>query len=225
MKKPRFSKRFRHACLIVAEQCHGAKGTWAYEAFEYINKSFFSERLPWPHIMWGLTAHGGCLAWSCTDLAKSRPPIVMLHPALLGGGESDNPWGIPRAILGPSYVFDVLLHECIHIHVEYNLGGQDGATSHNCKRWVRQVNRLAPLLGFENIRAGGAKTTRIPDPTLPRTVRGKMRTRVVRATTGNIPFSAVAHFPSSIRIHQGTAFEHYSVQRLPKGVSPLDDLR
>lgn len=135
MKKPRFSKRFRDACWIVAEQCYGRKGTWAYEIFAFLNAAYFAERLPWPHIIWGLTAHGSCTAWASTALDKSRPPIITLHPSLLHGTEKENPWGLPPAWLGPSLAFDTLLHECIHVHIDYNLGGHQGTSSHNCKRW------------------------------------------------------------------------------------------
>lgn len=225
MKKPRFSATFRDSCRIVAEQCHGAKGTWAYDAFAFINDHWFSGRLPWAHIIWGLTPHGGCLAWSSTDMEKSRPPIILLHPSLLGVGVIENPWGVPKSWLGPSYVFDVLIHECIHIHIDYNLGGHKGRSSHDCARWIRQVNRLAPLLGLGKIHAGGTKIMRVPDHSAPKTKRGKVASRVVRATTGDIPFPAVYGFPSSLRRFQGTAANHFIEQTLPPGVPSLKHLR
>ena len=221
MKKRRFSGTFRESCLIVAEHCYGLKGIWAYETFAFINAAYFSDRLPWPHIIWGLTAHGACIAWASTVQDRSRPPVVNLHPSLLGGTERKTPWGVSAKQLGPAYVFDTLLHECIHIHVEHNLGGQDGKTSHNCRRWIRQVNRLAPLLGFDGVKAGLSKPMRVPDPAAPRTVRGKVATRVVRGTTGNIPFGAVAGFPAALRTYFGTAKTHYSRNALPEGAPKL----
>jgi hypothetical protein len=221
MEIRRFSKSFRESCLVVAAHCHGEKGVWAYETFSFINDTYFAGRLPWPHIIWGLTPHGGCVAWSSTARDRSRPPIINLHPSLLGGTEKSDPWGIIPEHLGPAFVFDTLLHECIHIHIDYNLGGHEGATSHNCPRWVRQVNRLAPLLGFKGARAGISKTIRVPDPSAPRTVRGKIATRVVRGTAGNIPFKVAAGFPQSYRRHFGTYHTHYSQNVLPAGAPCL----
>lgn len=221
MKKPKFSKVFRKSCLVVAEQCYGRKGTWAYESFAFINRMYFAERLPWPHIIWGLTAHGSCVAWASTARDKSRPPIITLHPSLLRGTEKENPWGIPPERLGQSLAFDTLLHECIHVHIEYNLGGSTGSTSHNCPRWVRQINRLAPLLGFKGIRFGISKTIRVPNPNAPRTKRGKIATRVVRGCTGNVPFTIGAGFPNSLRSYLGQGDQYYRQQQLPPGAPHL----
>jgi len=222
MKKPRFSSTFRDSCLVVAEQCYGAKGTWAYETFRHINETYFADRLPWPHILWGLTAHGSCIAWASTAGDKSRPPIITLHPSLLRGSEKPDPWDIDRAWLGPSLVFDTLLHECIHVHIDYNLGGHDSrSSSHNCKRWVRQINRLSRLLGFRDIRFGLSKTMRVPDPGAPLTPRRKVATRVVRGCTGNVPFRVGAGFPQSLRCYLHQADSYYRNQQLPPGAPPF----
>lgn len=221
MNKPRFSERFRDSCLVVAEQCYGAKGTWAYETYQFINEVYFSGRLPWPHIIWGLTAHGSCTAWSSTARDKSRPPIITLHPSLLRGSEKENPWEIPGDWLGPSLVFDTVLHECIHVHIEYNLGGSSGPTSHNCKRWVRQANRIASLMGFQGIRFGRSTTARVPIHDAPRTIRGKLPTRVVRRCLGNVPYSAGVGFPQSLRAYLGSAGDHYRGGTLPPGAPKL----
>jgi hypothetical protein len=217
----RFSKSFRESCFVVGWHCYGAKGVWAYHTFAFINAAYFADRLPWPHILWGLTPHGGCVAWASTSPDRSRPPLMNLHPSLLGGTESREPWGISARHLGPAFAFDTLLHESIHIHIEYNLGGHDGRTSHNSPRWIRQVNRLAPLLGFEGVKAGVSKTMRVPDPAAPRTARGKVATRVVRGTVGNIPFAVAAGFPQSYRNYFGTADDYYSRNRLPRGAPQL----
>jgi hypothetical protein len=221
MKKPRFSANFRESCLVVAEQCYGRKGTWAYKSFGFINTVYFAGRFPWPHILWGLTAHGSCTAWASTVRDKSRPPIITLHPSLLQGTEKENPWDIPAAWLGPSLAFDTLLHEAIHVHIDYNLGGHDGQTSHNCKRWARQVNRIASLLAFPHIHFGLSKTVRVPDLDAPRTPLGKRATKVVRRCTGNVPFIVGAGFPESLRSYLGQADEYYSLERLPPGAPAL----
>lgn len=222
MKKAIFSKKFRDSCLFVAQQIHGSKGTWAYQIFDFINDHYFHGRLPVPYILWGLTAHGGCVAWASTVTDRSRPPIITLHPSLLEASDNnEKPWGIPASWLGPSLVFDTLLHECIHVHVGSNLGGPEGRSSHDCKRWVRQVNRLAPLLGFMDVDAGHTKTIRVPVPGGKRGARGKLPTRVVRRTVGNVPFYAVAGFPRAMRVYRSQADEHYSQQRLPVGAPRL----
>lgn len=222
MQFERFSKTFREACYVVADHCYGLKGTWAYDMFAFINANYFADRLPWPHIIWGLTAHGACLAWTSAQPDHSRPPIINLHPSLLGGTEKANPWDLPQNYLGPAYVFDTLLHECIHIHIVHNLGGHDGKTSHNCPRWIRQVNRLAPLVGFDGVKAGISKTVRVPDPSAPLTARGKVATKVVRGTEGNIPFAVAAGFPGSFRAYFGRAAAHYSQNTLPEGAPRLE---
>ena len=101
MKKRRFSQTFRESCLIVAEQVYGRKGVWAYERFVFINDLYFAGRLPWPHILWGLTAHGDCVAWASTARDKSRPPIITLHPSLLRGTEKEEPWEYSRGLARP----------------------------------------------------------------------------------------------------------------------------
>jgi hypothetical protein len=221
MKKPIFSRNFRESCLIVAEQVYGRKGVWAYDSFVFINDEYFAGRLPWAHILWGLTAHGGCIAWASTVRDKSRPPIITLHPSLLQGTEKEQPWNIPADCLGASLAFDTLLHECIHVHIEYNLGGHDGRSSHDCKRWIRQANRIAPLLGFRDIRFGITKTVRVPDYSAPKTVRGKVATRVVRRTTGNVPHRVAAGFPQSLRSFLGKAGGYYRKNSLPPGAPAL----
>jgi len=217
----RFSGTFRASCLLVAEQCYGSKGVWAHHAFDHVNHSYFGGRLPHPHIVWGLTAFGSCFAWASCSREKSRQPVITLHPVLLGSTAEEPPWGIPRRWLGASLVFDVLLHECIHIHIDTRLGGHDGPTSHNCDRWVRQINRLAPLLGMKDVEFGRSKVARVPIEGAPLTVRGKRPTRVARVCTGNVPFTVGAGFPMSLRRFLGTASRHYSKNELPPGVPSL----
>jgi len=109
----------------------------------------------------------------------------------------------------------------MHIHIDYNLGGTDGTTSHNCNRWMRQVNRLAPILGFDGIVAGRTKVKRVPDPSLGMTVTGKVATQVQRVCLGNIPFRAAAVFPAGLRKHFGQAFKYYSKNEMPSGAPKI----
>jgi len=118
---------FTQAAKLIARECYGGLGVFAYQAFEYINATFFDDRLPWPLILWQITAHGKCLGFT-----KSRPeksPVIALHPSLLGGTEKENPWNIDPELLGQCCAYETLLHECIHVSVNYLLGGSTGPTS------------------------------------------------------------------------------------------------
>jgi len=216
-----FSSKFRKSCLVVAAHCYGPKGTWAYHVYDFINANYFANRLPCPHIVWGLTLHGGCVAWASTVSDKSRPPIITLHPSLLGGSEKEDPWHIPPNFLGAALAFDTILHECIHIHITHNLGGQDGPTSHNCRRWIRQVNRIAPLLGFKGIHVGMSKTMRVPVEPPQYTARNKRVTRVVRRCVGSVPFRVGSGFPQAARMYLGQGSQFYTKDQLPAGVPLL----
>lgn len=136
--------------------------------------------------------------------------MIAIHPSVFGGSEKKDPWGVPPAWLGRNFAFDVLLHEMIHLSVEYRLGGRTGPTSHNEPAWIAEVNRLAPLLGFEGIQARKSVTKRVPVEDAAFTKRGKRPTRVVRTTEGNVPFECVAGFPSALRQHRGTAATFYA---------------
>lgn len=188
----------KSACKLLASHYHGEPGRWAYDTFEEINRAYFDNTLPWPLIQWAITPHGGCLG--LTRRIGARPPVITLHPSLLGVSEKRRPWGIDAKYLGYKYAWDVLLHESIHISVRYLLGGADGPTSHNNPQWVAEVNRIAPLIGLEP-RAGSSKSRRVIIEGQT-TKTGRPATRVVRAVEGDCyPFKAVATFPYGIRAH------------------------
>jgi hypothetical protein len=187
------------ATRLVERHFYGKKGAFARQSFDYINAQFFDNRLPWTLIIWTLTAHGHCLAF--TSSGQTTEPIIGLHPSLLGGTESDSPWGFPPELLGYCFAYDSMVHECIHVSVEYLLGGAHGPSSHNCPEWISEVNRIAPLLGFTGIEAGMSKTKRVAVDGTP-TRRGKQPSKVVRVDEGNVPFAlAVAGFPRGLRYY------------------------
>ena len=200
------------ACRLVAETYYGATGVWLCDAFEAINRAYFGDALPYPHLTIEITPHSGCIAWCSSD--PERPPRIAIDPTLFGFRELENPWGLPTDWLGSQLAFDALLHECLHVSVNYLLGGAVGPTSHNNPQWVAEVNRLAPLLGFSGILAGRQVPKRVPIPG-ETTKRGKAKTKVKKVTEGNIPFPAVAAFPHGLRAHLGTAAEHYTAGKLP----------
>jgi hypothetical protein len=211
------ARALEDACRLVAGTFWREKGLWAYEAFEFMNAAYFAGRLPWPCIVWGLTAHGGCLGWTCAR--PEAPPVITLHPSLMGGTEKHNPWGIDAGYLGACFAFDALLHECIHVENCYLQGGSTGPTSHDCDEWLGEVNRIAPLLGLHGVRAAANRVRRV-EVEGPPTRRGKRPTRVVRRSDGNVPHCAVAEFPSGIRWALGMGDAYYRAGR-----SPLDDAK
>jgi hypothetical protein len=177
------------ACHLVAEHYHGKRGRWIYQAFDWINDTLFAGELPCPLLVLGLTAHGGCLGWTQSSIAK--PPTIMLHPSIWGGTEKEDPWGIPPDILGARYALDVLLHESMHVSVNYRLGGPSaGDSSHNNPEWIAEVNRIAPLIGLPGVQAACSAVKR----------EGKKTRRVC---DGNIPLRAAARFPYAVRELRG----------------------
>lgn len=204
------------ACRLIARAANQDLGVWAYQAFDYINATFFDGELPTPFILWTVTEWGGCLG----NTRPSAPAIVRMHPGLLGGqklGPGERPetktvWGIPSRWLGFPLAFDTLVHECIHISVAHRLGGARGTTSHNNPQWIAEVNRIAPLLGLA-ITAGQSKPMRVPlDGHVTKT--GKPATKVVRGSAGTVPFDAVARFPYGVRTHLGQT-SWFTDRRLP----------
>ncbi len=205
----------------IAASRDGAHGVWSYQACDYINATYFDGRLPTPLILWTLTPYAGCIGLT----RFATPPFIALHPGLLSiaddqGGTKDRNWGIPRAWLGVAYAYDVLLHECIHVavHSLHEEGdgcgpGWKGATSHNNPHWLAEVNRLAAPLGLDIV-AGRNKLQRVPIEGKPVGPRGKPPTRVVRTTTGNVSYNAVARFPNGVRTELGLT-DWYTRNALP----------
>lgn len=204
--------RLQAACRLVAETFYGADGLWLCNAFEAINEAYFAGELPYPHLTIEITAHSRCLAWCSSH--PDRPPRMAIHPTVLGFRELENPWGVPTEWLGRAFAFDVLIHECLHASVHYRLGGSTGPTSHNNAGWVSEVNRIAPLLGFEGVEAGRQVAKRVPIEGGGLTKRARKPTAVRKVTEGNVPFLAVATFPLGLRIHRQTATAYYPAGKL-----------
>ena len=201
------------ACKLLANHYYGKPGTFAYEAFDHINATFFSGDLPTPNIQWLLTPYGNCLALTGFIVSKNVPPVVILHSALLGGGPSKDPWGIARKYLGTYYAYETLLHECIHVSVRYLLGGNTGESSHNSPEWVSEVNRIAPMIGLDGINAAMSKPKRVAAES-GFTKTGKPATTVKRVSDGNVPFNAVSTFPYGVREFLGD-LSMYESNELP----------
>jgi hypothetical protein len=116
-------------------------GAWAYDTWARLNAECFGGRLAPIPILWGLTPHGGTLGY-CSVHA------ITLHPSLVNP-RTANPWYCGSK-LGERYAADVLLHEMVHQANHQDGGGRgDGSSSHNCEAWVREVNRISPLIGVD----------------------------------------------------------------------------
>jgi hypothetical protein len=188
----------------VVDHYQDREGRLGYALFTAVHAHFFADELPWPLIIWGLTAHGHCVAF--TRSSETTPPMILLHPSLLGGTEKKDPWGRPPAWLGVLYALDVLIHECMHVAVRYARGPwQGGTSSHNNPLWIAEVNRLAPLLGFPGEVAAMSK---------PRRIKGEGR--LVRdCKDATMPFDVASRFPHALRELRGTAEAYYTAKRLP----------
>lgn len=204
---------------LVADYYNPRFGRWAYRAFDAINATFFEGRLPRPLIQWAITGYSRCLGKTA---ARDRP-IITLHPSIMEPA-TGGPWGVDARWLGPLHAFDVLLHESTHVAQRALHGGMPrGETSHNCPSWILEVNRLAPLLGMEGVRAGLKRPRRLPIPG-EFTETGKPRTRVERVDEGNVPLEAHSRFPYGVREFLGTADAYYRGGAFPCGIA-LDDPR
>ena len=219
----------------MAVQHDGARGMFAYQAFDYCNAMFFNGRLPTPFISWALTPHGHCLGLT----GYASPPYIQLHPGLLAvhththrdGREKTSNWSLPAAWLGPACAFDTVLHECVHVavnclHQRSDGGGSDeegsrctcgpawkAGTSHNNPHWLAEVNRIAPLLGLPVV-AARSTTRRVAIEGGEPGKRGKLPTRVVRTTESSVSFGALARFPRDVRIELGLT-SWYTDNKLP----------
>lgn len=188
------------ACRKIAEHYYGARGLWVSDAFAWINETLFFGELPQPLIVIGLTAHGGCLG--LTSATSKLPPVIMLHPSVWGGTEKPDPWNIDPELLGPRYALDVLIHESIHVSVEYRLGGAHGESSHNNPEWISEINRIAPLIGLDGMQAAMSK---------PKRVKGKVQ----RVCDGNISLDAASKFPREVRKLRGELAYYRDPSPLP----------
>lgn len=198
----------QRAVRLVAKTYYGDEGLWLCQAFDAINRKLFGGTLPQPLITIEMTKWSRCLGWS--QFHEGRPPHIIVHPTLFGIGETNvkPPWGLHQEWMGKRLVFDVLLHECIHIAIRYRLGGYDGPTSHNNEQWVAEVNRICPLIGLKDVNAGRQVPKRVK-------VRGKSETMVKKVDEGNVPFKAIAQFPYGLRLHNKKAKRYYKSGRLP----------
>jgi hypothetical protein len=169
----------------VAEHYYGALGSFYYEGFEHINWTHFGGDLPVPLLQVAMTPYGRCLGYTLSR--ESRQPVIRMHPNLIKKGNAGE----------MLYNYEVLLHECCHIAVDYIVGAGMGDTSHNCEGWLELVNKLSPEIGLTNINAQPTKAIR----------EGKA---VRKGTIGNVSQGDLSRWPHSLREPS-----YYAVTPLP----------
>lgn len=205
------SPALHEAYRLIAGHVYRGMGDFAYQAFDDINRRYFAGCLPEPLLLWDITSHGHNLGW--TRACKDGPPIIKLHPSVLAGTESAIPWQIAPEVQGVCLAYDLLLHECVHLSVDYLHGGWENLpgltqlwTSHNNPVWVDECNRIACLLGFnERTRMGYYKRVPVPGKF---TKTGKSETKPKWTHGGRYN---PEYFPQGLR----GRFDFYLLNRLP----------
>jgi hypothetical protein len=212
-----YDDEVRAAYRLIARHVYriGGLGDFAYRAFEYINTTFFADRLPEPLIVWDLTSYGHCLGW--TRSPEDGPPIIKLHPSLVAPAEKRRSqdrkrvWTTPVDLLGYCYAFHVLLHETVHVAVNYLLGGIDshpdwkkGWSSHQNPLWIAEINRIAGIMGV-NVTYDMKKYRRVPTGAV--NAKGRAITKLKYECDGPDP----EHFPENLP----GAKDFYRKKKLP----------
>jgi hypothetical protein len=151
-----YNAQVHAAYRLIARHVYGGHGlgAFAYAAFGYINSTYFAAALPEPLILWDITAFGKCLGQARSP--RHGPPIIKLRPSTVAPSPTapKPPWDVDPSMLGYCYAYQVLLHELVHVAVNYLRGGLEAHpefspkwTSHNNPVWVEEINRLAALMG------------------------------------------------------------------------------
>ena len=128
---------------IKAIKAFGNFGAWVFDEWKKLNDTFFYGENIVGEIIWGSTPQDRSLGYYSPD-----ENLTVLHKTLMRPvyPTSDLKWE-PRH-LNKRKVSDVLLHEMIHQRV-HQTGGWIGESSHNNKRFVEEVIRIAKLLDID----------------------------------------------------------------------------
>jgi len=138
-----FEQERRFQILLAASEISDpTDGPFAYQTWYDYNQRYFDDQLLPVPIVFGLVPHGRAL--SHYDGYRRRE---LLHPSLFVP-QGENPWHV-LPILGRLLAAEVILHDMIHMRVWQLCGSRGkGASSHNNPFFIREINRLAPLLGL-----------------------------------------------------------------------------
>ncbi len=122
-------------------------GDMSDELFDYyamVNQHFFGDRLPPVFLIEAITPYGRCIGMT---QSSDRLPVILMH----------------KGVDSPAERFYTVLHEAIHVSCGYVLKEkQTGKRSHETASWLSEVNRIAPLLGYDNLTIAAPKNVRRP---------------------------------------------------------------
>lgn len=195
----------------VAGHYYGALGVFAYDAYEFINQTYYGGDLPVPMIQIGITPWGGCLG--VTRSADGQPRIG-LHPSTIAPRSAGKGlFGYDAGNFGIRFAYDVLLHELVHVAANYLYGVSDGDSSHNNSTWIAEINRLSPLIGLDGVQAEMTKVKRVPAPGETKT--GKPATKPAKVNAGNTPLDHISRWPHPLFLQRDREFYRRERDALP----------
>lgn len=212
----------------VARHYYGALGTFAYDAYEFINNTYYGGDLPVPMIQVGITGYGGCMG--LTKPSNDDQPKIKLHPSTISPSASPSVTPTQRSVFGYSqnqlgvvFAYETLLHELVHVAVCYKIGEGKGDSSHNNEGWISEVNRISPLIGLPNVDAQLTKVQRVEVPG-ELTKTGRPQTKPAKVTKGNVTLDHISRWPHPLRL-SGDA-NYYAKAALPFVPSdPIIDIK
>jgi hypothetical protein len=200
-------------CLADMEQfCehyHGPKGRFAYAVYRWINRNVFDDRLPLPLCQWALTPYGGCLGMTRSASTQHLPPVITLHPAIWSRRflpcRDATGWAA-RITPGLRFTLDVVLHELIHVDVDYLRGGwrEHGMkSSHDNPVWCAAIEAVAARLRGTLLEVPPF----VSQPTRRLRVDGR---QLRRPPDGCLPMDVVSRWPYAVR-----ESDYFATQSVP----------
>ena len=164
----------------TGKKLFGDFGAWAFDEWKTLNETFFNGENIAGEIIWGSTPNDRSLGYYLTT-----ENLICLHKTLMRPIYPTNDLNWRFRHFNKRKAGDVLLHEMIHQRI-HQTGGWVGENSHNNERFVKEVNRIARLLGM-NIKAIVIE---------PKTVQGKTSLPV---EPGCLNLGQLIHFPYASR--------------------------
>jgi hypothetical protein len=167
---------------IKAIKAFGDFGLWVYDEWKKLNDIFFYGENIVGEIIWGLTPQDRSLGYYSPD-----KNLIVLHRTLMRPvyPTSDLNWKLRH--LNKRKVSDVLLHEMIHQRV-HQTGGWIGESSHNNKRYIEEVIRIAKLLDID-IKTKVTQRESVQGNTIPCVEAGCLTLKELL----NFPYSSRSH--------------------------------
>jgi hypothetical protein len=167
---------------IKAIKAFGNFGAWVFDEWKKLNDAFFYGENIAGDIIWGSIPQDRSLGYYSPD-----ENLIVLHKTLMRPVYPTINLNWESRHLNKRKVSDVLLHEMIHQRV-HQTGGWIGENSHNNKRFVEEVNRIAKLLGID-IKARVIQWQTIHGKTIPCVKSGCLNIEEL----SNFPYSSRNH--------------------------------